>query len=266
MHRHRILATCLVLACGALGAAASRTIWLPTDWTLTPPSGDVSTTGTMPQGLALSPDDTKIAVVESGVNPPALRILDTRDLHTLRVVALKDAFGTPVWAGNDRVLVPGATTDAVETVNAADGDVQSTHAASYVSAVARASNGAIYAVSDLRNVFVRVGTPMTTVPTGSHPAAIAIASRSFYVANRGEASVTHIAGETTSQTIAVDLHPAALALSNDGSKLYVACSDADVIDVIDTSNDRVIARIDVGLPQGRGASPNALAVAPDGTL
>ncbi|HUN29014.1 MAG TPA: hypothetical protein VMV65_04380, partial [Alphaproteobacteria bacterium] len=46
----------------------------------------------------------------------------------------------------------------------------------------------------------------------------------------------------------------------------VACSDADVIDVIDTSNDRVIARIDVGLPQGRGASPNALAVAPDGTL
>ena len=41
----------------------------------------------MPQGLALSPDDSKIAVVESGVNPPALRILDTRDLHPLRVVS-----------------------------------------------------------------------------------------------------------------------------------------------------------------------------------
>ena len=64
----------------------------------------------------------------------------------------------------------------------------------------------------------------------------------------------------------MDLHPAALALSPDGSKLYVACSDADVIDVIETKTGAIVARIDVGLPQGRGASPNALAVATDGTL
>ena len=54
------------VALGALGAVATRAIWLPTDWTLTPPSGAVGTTGTMPQGLALSPDGKNIAAVAVG--------------------------------------------------------------------------------------------------------------------------------------------------------------------------------------------------------
>jgi len=255
----------LLLALGIAGATATRTIWLPTDWTLTPPSGAVNPTGTMPQGLALSPDGSKIAVVESGVNPPALRILATHDLHALRVVPLKDDFGTPLWSDATHVVVPGATTDAVEIVDAATGDVETHHAASYISAIARGRDGTIYAVSDLENMFIRMGPELTGTHTGSHPAAIAIAPGSFYVANRGEATLTHILPDKV-ETVAVDLHPAALALSPDGSKLYVACSDADTIDVLDTKTDAVTARIDVGLPQGRGASPNALAVASDGTL
>lgn len=264
MNRRWIPLLTLALVC-ALGAVATHTIWLPTIWTLTPPTGAVSTTGTMPQGLALSPDGSKLAVVESGVNPPALRILTTRGLRVLRVVSLKDDFGTPVWSDATHVVVPGATTDAIETVDIASGAVATQHAASYVSAVVRGHDGTIYAVSDLENVFVRMGTEITTAPTGSHPAAIAVATGSFYVANRGEATLTHILPDKI-ETVAVDLHPAALALSNDGSKLYVACSDADTIDVVDTKTDAVTARIDVGLPQGRGASPNALAVATDGTL
>ena len=84
MNRQQVLVLSLALAWRSLGAVASRTIWLPTDWSLTPPRAPSAITGTMPQGLALSPDGSKIAVVESGVNPPALRILDTRDLHTLK--------------------------------------------------------------------------------------------------------------------------------------------------------------------------------------
>ena len=107
-----------------------------------------------------------------------------------------------------------------------------------------------------------------TVDVGNHPAAVVVArDQSIYVANRGEATLTTISiRDGRTQTIAVDLHPAALALSPDGSKLYVACSDADAIDVIDTKTDAIAARIDVSLPQGRGSSPNALAVAADGTL
>ncbi len=262
MNRRWILALSLVLMC-SLGAIATRTIWLPTDWSLTPPNSAASITGTMPQGLALSPDGSKIAVVESGVNPPALRILDTRDLHPLRVVSLKDAFGTPVWTDNAHVLVPGATTNAVLLVEVGTGAVSVLPAVSYVSAVARTNDGTVYATSDLDNQLVRVGTTFPPLATGTHPAAIAFRGPSVYVANRGEATLSKF---PDAKSIAVDLHPAALALSNDRSRLYVACSDADTIDVVDTKTDTVIARIDVGVAQGRGASPNALAVAPDGTL
>ena len=250
--------------CIALGAVATRTVWLPTDWTLTPPNGAVSTTGTMPQGLALSPDDTKIAVVESGINPPALRILRVPDLREVKVIPLKDAFGIPVWNDNTHVLVPGGSANTVLFVDLVTATVTTTIEANYVSAVARTAEGAILATSDLDNNLARL---TETAPTGAHPSAIAIASSAIYTANRGEATLTRISiRDGRMQTIAVDLHPAALALSPDGSKLYIACSDADVIDVINTKTDTVVARIEVGLPQGRGASPNALAVAADGTL
>ncbi|HEX8805472.1 MAG TPA: bifunctional YncE family protein/alkaline phosphatase family protein, partial [Candidatus Aquilonibacter sp.] len=262
MHRRWLLLP-FFCAIAASGAVATRTIWLPTDWTLTAPTGSVATTGTMPQGIALSPDGTKLAVVESGVNPPALRILSVPDLHDVKVIPLKDAFGTPVWSDNTHVLVPGATTNAVLTADITSGVVTATAEASYVSAVARTAGGAILATGDLDNTLVRVGA---TTPTGTHPAAIAVAPSAIYVANRGEATLTSIAQGGKTTTIAVDLHPAALALSPDGTKLYVACSDADTIDILDTKNDAIVGRIDVSLPQGRGASPNALAVAPDGTL
>jgi YVTN family beta-propeller protein len=274
MKRRWMLVLSLAAAFAIAGATATRTIWLPTDWALTPPSGAVSTTGTMPQGLALSPDGSKIAVVESGLNPPALRILAVPDLKTLRIIPLKDAFGTPVWLGNS-IYVPGATADSVFWVDAASGKVDSAASPDYPSAVFLDASR-IMTTNDLANTVTihdrsNPAGFVQTVSTGSHPAAIVSVprDRTLYVANRGEASVTHIfAGPQAvlTQTIAVDLHPAALALSPDGSKLYVACSDADTIDVIDTANDGVVARIDVGLPEGRGASPNALAVASDGTL
>ncbi len=270
MKRRWMVVLSLLFALGIAGVTATRTIWLPTDWALTPPSGAVSTTGTMPQGLALSPDGSKIAVVESGVNPPALRILSVPGLKTLQIIPLKDAFGTPVWAGN-LVYVPGATTESVLIVDAATGKVGSVASPGYPAALAL-DGPRIMVANDLSSdVAIRAVSSAAAVQhvhTGAHPAAIVFVSRdrTLYVANRGEATVTHIISETKTQTIAVDLHPAALALSPDGSKLYVACSDADTIDVLDTKTDAVVARIDVGLPQGRGASPNALAVASDGTL
>ncbi|HUA09279.1 MAG TPA: hypothetical protein VMA98_08400 [Candidatus Acidoferrales bacterium] len=266
MNRRGLLLLIVVFA-GAIGAIGSRAIWLPTAWSLSPPSGPVGTTGTFPQGLALSPDDTKLAVLEGGFNPPMLRILDTRDLHTLQTIALKDGFGAPVWDGNQRVLVPGGSTDGIEIVRLPGGTVATQYAGPYVSAVAPgADSESAYATADLGNELIALASVSATFATGTHPAAIAVAANAVYVANRGEATLTRVAPDGSSQTIAVDLHPAALALSNDGSRLYVACSDADTVDVLDTKTNAIAARIDVGLPQGRGASPNALALAPDGTL
>jgi YVTN family beta-propeller protein len=266
MHRRLLPAFALLGALLVIGAFATRTVWLPTDWTLTPPDGAVATTGTFPQGLALSSDGTKLAVIESGVNPPALRILSVPDLKTLNTIALKDAFGTPVWQGTD-VLVPGGSQNVVYDVDTTSGNVREIAQAATPVSVAPVGLSLAIANDLAGTVTIHTSANDRTIATGSHPAAVAAGpDRTFYVANRGEATVTHVVSETKSVTIPVELHPAALALSSDGSKLYVACSDADAIDVIDTKYDAVVARIPVGLPQGRGASPNALALAPDGTL
>jgi YVTN family beta-propeller protein len=252
----------LLLTLGA--GALTFTGWLPTGWHLSAPPGDVAVTGTMPQGLALSPDDTLLAVVESGVNPPALRILDVRGLQEVRTIPLRDAFGTPVWVNDREVLVPGGSTNAVLAVHVRSGRIVSIPAGDFVSALARNGDGTIDEANDLGSTVMRIGAGNAqTWRTGTHPAAVLEDNKVTYVANRGESSLTVLA---SGESIAVDLHPAALALSPGGTRLYVACSDADAVDVISTASNTVIARIPVGLPQGRGASPNALAVAPDGTV
>ena len=90
MHRRLLLIPALAAAAFALAAASPymRTI-LPSGWRLTPPAGPIATVGTMPQGIALSPDGKTLAVVESGVNPAALRLLDAKTLATIKSIELK---------------------------------------------------------------------------------------------------------------------------------------------------------------------------------
>ena len=68
--------------------------------------------------------------------------------------------------------------------------------------------------------------------------------------------------------IDVGLHPSALALSPKGDRLYGANANSDTVSVIDTASDRVAATLNVRLWEKApiGSSPNALAVASDGTL
>ncbi|MDE2483201.1 MAG: hypothetical protein KGN02_13570 [bacterium] len=258
----------------ALGAAALSATRLPTNWLIAAPTGRVATTGTMPQGLALSPDGTKLAVIDAGFNPPALRVLASSDLHTLEVISLRDGFGTPVWAGNDRVLIPGASTNAILDVDLAShriGTRTLDRGGRWVSALA--TDGARIAVAydftDQLGFDFGKHRARGIVATGAHPGAVVLDGSRIFVANRGASSLTVSVDDARVSrlaTIPVDLHPSALALSADRTRLYVACADADVVDVVDTASERVVERIAVGLPQGPGASPNALALAPDGTL
>ncbi len=86
------------------------------------------------------------------------------------------------------------------------------------------------------------------------------------IANSGCISVVDLAKLREIKTIEVGLHPSAMVLSPDKSFLYVACTNSDVVSVIDVQSDRVIETIDVKLEktQPLGSAPNALAVSPDG--
>lgn len=86
------------------------------------------------------------------------------------------------------------------------------------------------------------------------------------VANSGTVTVIDRATYSVTREINVQLHPSEMAVSPDGTRLYVANANSDTVSVIDTRTDGVIDTIGVkpmkDLPFGW--APNALAISPDG--
>ncbi len=81
--------------------------------------------------------------------------------------------------------------------------------------------------------------------------------------NDSSVAVIPLSGKTVVQKyIAVDRHPTSIIVNTEGTRLFVANSDADNVSVIDTSTDQEIERIDVRLAEDAlpGASPEAVAL------
>jgi YVTN family beta-propeller protein len=256
------------MAAASIGAviAASEPVVLPSGWRLTPSGGPAISVGTMPQGAALSPDGSLLAIVESGVNPAALRVVETHSLTERALIPLKGAFGRPVWRDNTHVAIAGANADALLDVDLQSKNVSETALGKNSWPAAIAINGSAIAAADDGAASVTIGA--ATVRVGDHPSALVFSrdGKTLYVAVRGTNAVVAIdtANNATGASIPVGLHPSALALSEDGARLYVAESDDDSIGVIDTRSNTVLSHIPVGLHAGRasgyGASPNALLV------
>jgi len=247
MKRSIVLAVALcAIAAGAAAVAAGRGVILPSGWLLAAPQSAVVATGTMPQGIALSPDEKRLAVVESGAGPAGLRILDVPSLKLERLIKLKGAFGTPVWMDNGTVLVAGANADAILAVNVNDGTIAhsySTGGGSWPAAVAvgpfidpliaSANDGNATATT----TSIATGKT-TTYSIGGHPSAVifSIDGGTLYVACRGDSTVRVIdLHKGTVTRVGVGKHPSALALSANGETLYVANGDDDTISKINTS-------------------------------
>jgi len=284
MHRRLPFIAALAAAAFALAAASPsmRTI-LPSGWRLTPPAGPIATVGTMPQGIALSPDGKTLAVVESGVNPAAVRLLDAKTLATIKSIELKGAFGKPVWCGGSMVCVPGAATDAIQVIDSESGVILPVPLAKgswpvsvslffsrqgrqtvALAVTADDHNSATGGTITIGQVAANPSIAERAVVVGSHPAA-AIGTKDgklSYVALRGQSSVAvvDVAAGRVVKNIAVGKHPCDLALSN--FTLYVAVCDEDAVAVIDTRTNTRIANITVGMKTARvhgfGANPNAL--------
>jgi YVTN family beta-propeller protein len=86
------------------------------------------------------------------------------------------------------------------------------------------------------------------------------------IANNGAVSVVDLTGKVQIKTIEVGLHPGEMVLSPDRRKLYVACSNSDIISVISTDTDEVIDNISIHISKNMlfGSSPTDLTISPDG--
>ncbi len=270
----RFLTIALVATLALLGAGAGmRTIWLPTAWHISAPTGSVHSVGLFAQGIALSPDGKHLAVVDSGDGPPALLVLDATTLAQQRAISLPGAFGKPIWLDATHVLVAGENDDAVEDVTITTGGVS--HIAlpkgSRPAQVALSPDRRLFATSNDLTGSVAIGAFDGAAPAivhvGANPSDLLFspAARRVYVALRAErrVAVVNVANHDVA-SIPVGLHPDALALSKDGTLLYVAESDDDALGIVDLRRRRRVADVDLSLHDGRtrgyGASPNAIAV------
>ena len=86
------------------------------------------------------------------------------------------------------------------------------------------------------------------------------------IANNGTVSVVDLKEGKEIKNIEVGLHPTAMVFSPDKEKLFVACSNSDVISIIDTKKDKVIDKISVSIDDSLpfGNAPNALTISKDG--
>ena len=125
---------------------------------------------------------------------------------------------------------------------------------------------------------VNYNTVISTVSVGSSPSALAISpdGTRLYVANTGSRTVSVINIDTATNTyqridanpstssmdIGVGSSPSALAISPDGTRLYVANRGSNTVSVIDTATNKLIDANPSIFSRniGVGSSPSALAV------
>ncbi|MBM3214062.1 hypothetical protein FJZ36_04025 [Candidatus Poribacteria bacterium] len=103
--------------------------------------------------------------------------------------------------------------------------------------------------------------------TGPTSGSRAVVDPETGIASTGTVTVLDLTARTATSEIAVGLHPCGMALSPDGSRLYVANANSHTVSVIDTGSDAVLDTLSAKpmdvLPFG--SAPNALAISPDGS-
>ncbi len=264
-----VVAALAAAGVSARAAATGSAIIVPNGWAIARPAGLMTETDTMPQGAAASSDGKTLAVVESGFNPPTLRLYSIADLAQLAHIPLPGAFGRPVWIDAQHVLIAGANADALLKVDVRSQSVETIALGkhSYPTAVA-ASDSGLLAVATDGDGSVRIG-PIATIASakplrvGPHVGAVTFSpdGTTAFAANVAGSDVAAIDTRTlAARTIPTGLHPSDVLASGNG--IYVAESDGDTVGHYDAATGRRLASIYVGNPSGRrldGTSPNALA-------
>jgi len=247
--------------------------------------------GSLPLGLALSPDGNSAVLLLNGFREQGVQVIDRQSGKAGDVFPIAGAFIGVAFSPDGKTLAAsGGNSDAVYLFSWHDGRVWLTDSivlakkppksdgTRYPAGLAWSRSGALLFVAEnladsLAVVNVGNRQVIQRFPTERYPYGVVVAGDgSVYVSAWGGSTVsTFIDGGggalIPTGRITVGRHPSAMALNADGSRLYVASASTDRVAVVDTRRRAVVTELLDPPPAGpgEGSTPDAVAVSSDGT-
>lgn len=290
-----LLVTCALAGCrqGASSNPGTTSLddgsRLPTGRTLDP-VGTVTAVGSMPLAMTLSPDGRQIVILLNGYREQGVQVVDRASGRVTQTLPQAAAFlGLAFSPDGNTLYASGGNQDVVYRYAWRDGKAALTDSLvlgiksprgggmRYPGGLAPSPDGRFLYVAEnladsLAVVDLASGRVVQRLATERWPYGVAVAkSGAVYVSAWGGNTVSTFApggaALAAGPRIRVGRHPSALALSADGSRLFVASGSTDRVAVVDTRQRRLVNEILDTPPggPGEGSTPNGLALSADGT-
>ena len=268
-------------------------------WRLAPTGIQVPLPDTLPMSLALHPDGKQLFVLSAGYTQPSVLILDPsapgREGGVTRVALSHAWLGLVIHPEGDSFYVPEGNAGTVREFVLTEGEIKPEREFelfqgvvnplalgrargdpnNFLGDAALHPDGQRLYVADMQaglvyEVGLKKGTVERKIRVGAHPYRVLVSSDGtrLYVSNWGSSNISVIDAATGSveATFASGAHPSDMLLAPRG-RLYVACANTNAVYVHDAETGAVRERISVAMhPKAPpGSTPNALALAPDGS-
>jgi sugar lactone lactonase YvrE len=265
------------------GFAPGATL-LPNGWKISPAGRHINV-GALPLAMVESSDGRYVVVSSNGYVKPALVVVDLRTFAIRSRLPQDNAWLGLAWsADGTRIFSSGAAANTVEEIGFNAGRLKAASSIvigkpdkekeTFLGGIAVSPDGSkLYAVNVLGQTLSAVDLArreeVKTVQLPAEPyTCLASPDGALYVSLWGGAKVLVFDASTLEKSaeIAVGEHPNAMALSPDGTRLFVACANTNAVWAVDLSSRKATEQISVALFPGAppGSTPNGLGLSPDG--
>src|SRR5579871_2191226 len=268
---------------------------LPNGWKIAPAGRHVPV-GNLPLSIVESPDGRSLFVASNGFERPAIVIVDPEQLYVRGSVVLDHAWLGMAWhPSGERLYVSGGGNGTIHELRWVDGRLTPTvdlvigrpfepasqwdnnenpTSHNFVGGVAVSPDGErLYSVDvvgqTLSLVDLASGRVLRTVSFPAEPYTVTVShdGDTVFVSLWGGAKVLMFDAWTLDAAgeIATGEHPNAMALTNDDTRLFVACANTNAVSVVDVDRRRVVEQIGVAMFPGAppGSTPNSVSLSPD---
>lgn len=253
--------------------------------------GEFIDLGSMPLGLALAPEGTRVVAVLSGWREQGIQVVDLESKKVLQTIPQEAAFyGLAFSADGKQLYVSGGNEDLIYAYSWNNGAATllkkiilgekkpDKTGSRYPAGIAVSQKGNLLYVAEnvgdaLAVVDPSSGRVVQRFSTDHYPYAVEVApDGKVYVSAWGSNTISifrAFADGTLSNAgrLVVGPRPSALVMNPDGSRLFAALAGTDQIAIVDTRARKVLRYLQDQAPgaPSEGSTPNALALSRDAT-